>query len=213
MRGISSMARNVTPRAARARAASSAVNGSPNPITVWPGRIMVRSAAPVSGLAPGVRTCSSTSAARNTSSRVAVLTPFSMYSLSGKPAAAPAFVSITSSIPVLGRTESALGAIATRRSPGDVSETNPAVMAFGSQEIGRGEEEAELGLGRLRCVGSVNRVAFDISGEAFTYGAFGRIGRVGRAHRFAKLFDRVFALQCEHNDRPFRHEFHEPVKE
>src|SRR5215831_3659209 len=213
IRGISSMARNVTPRAARERAASNAVSGSPKPITVWPGRIIARSAAPVSGLAPGARTCSSTSAARNTSSRAAVLTPFSTYSLSGKPAAAPAFVSITRSIPVLWNTESAFGAIATRRSPGDVSETNPAVMGLGSQEVGRGEEEAELGFGRLRCVGSVNRVAFDIGGEAFADGAVGRIGRIGRAHHFAKLFDGVLALQCQHDDRPFRHEFHEPVKE
>ena len=87
MRGISSMAKKVTPRSARARAASAAVSGSPKPMTVWPWRSSARSAAPVSGFAPGLRTCRITSAVRNTSSRLAARrTPFSVYSESGKPA-------------------------------------------------------------------------------------------------------------------------------
>ena len=53
IRGISSMARKLTPRSASERAASTAVSGSPNPISVCPGRSSARSAAPVSGLAPG----------------------------------------------------------------------------------------------------------------------------------------------------------------
>ena len=44
---------------------------------------------PVSGLAPGLRTCSITSAAAKTSSRPARRTPFSAYSESGKPARMP----------------------------------------------------------------------------------------------------------------------------
>ena len=67
IRGISSMARKLTPRSASERAASTAVSGSPNPISACPGRSSARSAAPVSGLAPGERTCTTTSADWNTS--------------------------------------------------------------------------------------------------------------------------------------------------
>ena len=52
-------------------------------------------------------------------------TPFSAYSESGKPAAAPAPDSIISSTPLLLKTPMAPGTIATRRSPGDDSETIP----------------------------------------------------------------------------------------
>ena len=129
MRGISSMERKVTPRSARARAASAAVSGSPKPMTVWPWRSSARSAAPVSGFAPGLRTCKITSAVRNTSSRLAARrTPFSTYSESGKPACAPAPGSMSSSTPVLFKTEMALGTIATRRSPGAASATIPTMI-------------------------------------------------------------------------------------
>ena len=85
MRGINSMERKVTPRSARERAAPVAVSGSPKPMTVWPWRRSTRSAAPVSGFAPRLRTCRITSAARKTSSRLgARRTPFSIYSESGK---------------------------------------------------------------------------------------------------------------------------------
>jgi hypothetical protein len=129
MRGMSSMERKVTPRSARARAASSAVSGSPKPMAVCPCRNSARSAAPVSGLAPGLRTCKITSAVRNTSSRLAARrTPFSTYSASGKPASDPAPGCMRSSTPVLFKTEMAPGTIATRRSPGDASATIPTMI-------------------------------------------------------------------------------------
>ena len=54
MRGISSIARKSTPRGQGQRGIRfSAVSGSPKPITVCPLRRSARSAAPVSGLAPG----------------------------------------------------------------------------------------------------------------------------------------------------------------
>src|ERR1039458_3509918 len=129
MRGISSMARKVTPRSASARAASPAVSGSPKPMAVCPCRNSARSAAPVSGFAPGLRTCKITSAVRNTSSRLpARRTPFSTYSASGKPASPPAPGCMSNSTPVLFKTEMALGTIATRRSPGDPSATIPTII-------------------------------------------------------------------------------------
>ena len=66
IRGMSSIARKVTPWSASAFAASMAVNGSPKPITVWPRRMLARSPAPLSGFAPGPRTCRMTSACANT---------------------------------------------------------------------------------------------------------------------------------------------------
>ena len=53
MRGINSMARKLTPRSARLRAASSAVSGSPKPITVWPRRICARSSGAGLGIGAG----------------------------------------------------------------------------------------------------------------------------------------------------------------
>ena len=128
MRGINSMARKLTPRSASARAASTAVSGSPKPMTAWLRRNSARSAAPVSGLAPGPRTCKITPAEPNTSWRFARRAPFSAYSASGKPARVPAPASTTTSTPDLPRTENAPGTIATRRSPGDASETTPTVI-------------------------------------------------------------------------------------
>jgi len=54
IRGISSMARKVTPAAARSEPSLAAVSGSPNPMTVCPRRRSERSARPASGLAPSV---------------------------------------------------------------------------------------------------------------------------------------------------------------
>ena len=149
MRGINSMARKVTPRSASERAASIAVSGSPKPMTVCPRRISARSAAPVSGFAPGARTCSSTSAAAKTSSRDARRTPFSAYSESGKPARTPAPDSIRNSTPDLFRTPSAPGTIATRRSPGADSATTPTVMAMNFQfTVSSGYAKASVPGGR-----------------------------------------------------------------
>src|ERR1035441_4603146 len=128
MRGISSMERKLTPRSARLRAASSAVSGSPKPITVCPRRICARSCAPVSGLAPGLRTCSTTSAVSKISSRPAMRTPLAAYSESGKPAWLPAPASRINSAPVLFSTESAVGTMATLRSPGASSATIPTLI-------------------------------------------------------------------------------------
>ena len=126
IRGISSMASSVTPCAASAAASRRAVSGSANPMTICPRRNRGRSAAPASGFAPRVRTCASTSAAANTSARVAATrAPFSWYSASENPAAAPAPVSTTNSTPLLASISMARGTIATRRSPGNVSLGTP----------------------------------------------------------------------------------------
>ena len=129
IRGINSMARKLTPRSASERAASRAVSGSPNPMSACPLRSSARSAAPVSGLAPRERTSTTTSADWNTSARLlAMRTPFSTYSESGNPARRPAPASIRNWVPVLLRTPIAPGTMATRRSPGDISETMPTVI-------------------------------------------------------------------------------------
>src|SRR5271157_3289162 len=123
------MARKLTPRPASERAASTAVSGSPNPMSACPVRSSSRSEAPVSGLAPSARTCTTTSAAWNTSARLLTMrTPFSAYSESGNPARRPAPASIRNWVPVLLRTPMAPGTMATRRSPGDISETMPTVI-------------------------------------------------------------------------------------
>ena len=176
MRGISSMERKVTPRSARARAASAAVSGSPKPMTVWPWR----RSGEVGRAGLGVRARAAHlqddfGCGEDLFAVGARRTPFSTYSESGKPAGAPAPGSIRSSTPVLFKTEMALGTIATRRSPGDVSATIPTMMpTAGSVTIGdrpwrpvlqqfRGaEEEGQFDRGRLRGVRAVDAVALDV---------------------------------------------------
>src|SRR5580704_9818817 len=69
------------------------------------------------------------SAAAKTSDRPpASRTPLAAYSESGNPAATPAPGSSSHSTPVLLRTPSAPGTIATRRSPGADSATTPTVI-------------------------------------------------------------------------------------
>src|ERR1043166_1309464 len=228
MRGISSMERNVTPASARPRAASPAVRGSPKPMTVCPRRMSARSRPPVSGLAPGERTWRSTSAAAKTSSREASRTPFSVYSASGNPASAPAPDSIRNSLPVLLRTESAPGTMATRRSPGADSDTIPIVRgtpktnigprmnassAAGSNQLARAEEESQFCFSRFRSIGAVDAIALDIRGEALADGSLGGLLRIGRAHYFAQAQDGVLAFQRHHDDRTFGHELHQAAEE
>src|ERR1035441_2361973 len=243
MRGISSMARKVTPRSANWRAASPAVSGSPKPMAVCPCRNSARSAAPVNGFAPGLRTCRITSAAPNTSSRLAARrTPFSTYSASGKPASVPAPGCMSSSTPVLFKTEMALGTIATRRSPGAPSTTIPTMIPTmiprqplphgrGSdvlaeprpgyplgperllQQFRGAEKKRQLHRRRLRSVRPMNAIALDIGGEPLADGCLRGIGRVGGPHHFPQTLDGVLALQRHHDDRSLGHEFHQPVIE
>src|SRR5271157_291490 len=210
IRGINSIARNVMPRPARSRAASRDVSGSPKPMTIWPRCICARSAAPASGLAPGPRTCRMTSAFSNTSSRLRMRTPFAAYSASGKPARAPASASISHSAPVLFKTERALGAMATRRSPGADSDWD----SHGSPlyQFRGAEEEPQFRLRRLRRIRSVNAVALDVLREPFTNGPFGRVGRISRAHHFAQPQNGIFAFQGHDDDGPFGHELHQPAE-
>ena len=56
MRGINSIERKESPARARSDTSRGEVSGSPNPITVWPGRNSARSARPASGFAPNDRT-------------------------------------------------------------------------------------------------------------------------------------------------------------
>jgi hypothetical protein len=75
------------------------------------------------------RTWSRMRAACSTSDRLlAMRAPLSLKAPSGKPAAAPAPDSITTSSPALARRGKAEGTTATRRSPGNVSLRTPAII-------------------------------------------------------------------------------------
>src|SRR6185503_9245825 len=98
MRGISSSAKAVTPRAARVWIPVGAPSGSRRPTsTCRPSTPSIPLSPPASG-----RTWSSTRAASSTSARLATLrAPLSLNAASGYPAATPAPDSITTSTPAL----------------------------------------------------------------------------------------------------------------
>ena len=132
MRGMSSIENALAPRSATACAADGSASGSEKPMRACPGRSSSMSARPASPAAPGLRTCSTTSAsAKSRACDSAIRAPFSVYALSGNPASAPASVSTRTSSDAFASDGSTPGTSATRRSPGNGSRGTPTIMAAG----------------------------------------------------------------------------------
>src|SRR5262249_47961490 len=121
--------------------------------------------------------------------------------------------SMTNSTPVLFSTESAPGAIATRRSPGADSATIPAVIATALEQGRGGGEEKQLdgrGFGRGR---ATNAISLDVCGATVADGPFGGLLGVSGAHHFAQAQDRVLALERHHDDGAFGHKLDQAGEE
>ena len=66
------------------------------------------------------------------------------------------------------------------------------------------KEVPDLELCRLRRIGSVYRVEFDVRPVGRTDGAVVGLRRIGGAHQFPVLFHRIVALQDQHDAGPGR---------
>src|SRR2546427_9453214 len=69
------------------------------------------------------------------------------------------------------------------------------------RRLQRAEEKRKLELGRLRGIGPVNGVVFDVGPIGLADRAFGGLGRVRRAHQIAVPLDRVLAFQHRSEER------------
>src|SRR5437867_11887645 len=63
------------------------------------------------------------------------------------------------------------------------------------RRLQRAEEKRKLELGRLRGIGPVDGVVFDVGPIGLADRAFGGLGRVRRSHQIAVPLDRVLAFQ------------------
>jgi len=115
-------------RSASERAASRAVSGSPNPMSACPLRSSARSAAPVSGLAPRERTSTTTSADWTPPRGYwRCARPFRRIRNPGIRRAGRSGFHQELGASLIENADCA-GTMATRRSPGDISETMPTVI-------------------------------------------------------------------------------------
>src|ERR1700685_144467 len=69
-----------------------------------------------------------------------------------------------------------------------------------------GEEIAQLEAGGVVGIRAVNGVVFNVACPLFADRAFLSVGRIRRTHELAQIGDSIFFFQCQHDDRPARHE-------
>src|SRR6476660_10280388 len=75
------------------------------------------------------------------------------------------------------------------------------------------EEVGNLERSRVRPVGAVNRIPFDVRPELFADRTGVRLPRIGRSHHFSKFFDGVIGFKNHRDNGSFGHEFDQAAEE